>query len=336
MLSEIFFIILILLVAFLIGFITAWFLYRRKKSDVNVNVKNESSNDHLSVKLMNDKLNHKDEQIAELEKELANVEFQLKDAKNGNLNLVANVDGDEDTNVSKVEELEAKLEEANLKLENANSIEMASNVNASKIAELEAELNEANLKLKNASVEVDGNIHIEKIKELEAKLSEANLKLENASSEVNGDTNVNKIAELEASLAAAQLKLKEYEALLQKGIKVDASKFEYKPLSAAQLAEFEAKAAADPNFPKEKLDIPVVKADYASDKDNLKLIKGVGPFIEFKMNALGIQNFQQVMNFTEDDIEKVTNAITFFPGRIKRDNWVDQAATFYKEKNSLK
>ncbi len=61
------------------------------------------------------------------------------------------------------------------------------------------------------------------------------------------------------------------------------------------------------------------------EKDDLKRISGVGPFIEKKLNALDIYTFKQVSKFTPDDIDNVTEAIEFFPGRITRDDWVSQA-----------
>ncbi|WPP50390.1 hypothetical protein [Catalinimonas niigatensis] len=63
----------------------------------------------------------------------------------------------------------------------------------------------------------------------------------------------------------------------------------------------------------------------AHEKDDLKQIKGVGPFIEEKLNALGIYTFAQLSNFNQEDENKVNEAIEFFPGRIKRDGWVAQA-----------
>lgn len=70
----------------------------------------------------------------------------------------------------------------------------------------------------------------------------------------------------------------------------------------------------------------------ASEKDDLKLINGVGPFIEKKLNALGLYTFQQISQFDDDLVEQVTQAIEFFPGRIARDNWVGQAAALYQTK----
>ncbi|NER16408.1 hypothetical protein [Spongiivirga citrea] len=67
------------------------------------------------------------------------------------------------------------------------------------------------------------------------------------------------------------------------------------------------------------------KAD-ASQKDDLKRISGVGPFIENKLNSIGIYTFDQISKFTKKDIDDVTELIQFFPGRIERDNWTDQAS----------
>ncbi|PSJ72901.1 hypothetical protein C7N43_31855 [Sphingobacteriales bacterium UPWRP_1] len=70
----------------------------------------------------------------------------------------------------------------------------------------------------------------------------------------------------------------------------------------------------------------------AADKDDLQLIKGIGPFIEEKLNAIGIYTFRQIANFTPEDVERVTDAIEFFPGRIERDHWIPQADEFAKAK----
>ncbi|MBI19462.1 MAG: hypothetical protein CMB73_02685, partial [Euryarchaeota archaeon] len=66
--------------------------------------------------------------------------------------------------------------------------------------------------------------------------------------------------------------------------------------------------------------------------DDLQRIKGVGPFIEDKLNALGIYTFEQVSKMTAQIEEEVNIAIEFFPGRVKRDEWVKQAKQFVKKK----
>jgi len=62
-----------------------------------------------------------------------------------------------------------------------------------------------------------------------------------------------------------------------------------------------------------------------SDKDDLTLITGVGPFVEEKLNAIGIYTFDQISRFTNEDIKTVTKLIDFFPERMERDDWVGQA-----------
>lgn len=61
-------------------------------------------------------------------------------------------------------------------------------------------------------------------------------------------------------------------------------------------------------------------------KDDLSLISGIGPVIHKKLNAMGIYSFQQIAEFTPDDIERVTEMLKVFKGRIGRDNWIGQAA----------
>ena len=69
-----------------------------------------------------------------------------------------------------------------------------------------------------------------------------------------------------------------------------------------------------------------------AEKDDLKIIKGIGPFIEKKLNALNIFTFRQIANFTEEDEDMVNEAIEFFPGRIHRDKWSSQAASLADQK----
>lgn len=74
----------------------------------------------------------------------------------------------------------------------------------------------------------------------------------------------------------------------------------------------------------------------ATDADDLKDIVGIGPFLERKLHSLGIYTFRQVAHFEKEDIDKVNEIIEFFPGRIERDNWVDQSKLFYERKYGKK
>tara|TARA_R110000868_G_scaffold61382_4_gene186468 strand:- start:1616 stop:2911 length:1296 start_codon:yes stop_codon:yes gene_type:complete len=67
----------------------------------------------------------------------------------------------------------------------------------------------------------------------------------------------------------------------------------------------------------------------AGSADDLKLISGVGPVLERKLNALGITKWSQVAAFSADDVAKVDDALSF-KGRITRDDWIKQAAALAK------
>ena len=60
-------------------------------------------------------------------------------------------------------------------------------------------------------------------------------------------------------------------------------------------------------------------------KDNLQVIKGIGPFIEKKLNAIGIFQFRQIAYFNNEDIEEINDIIELGAGHIKTDDWVGQA-----------
>jgi len=61
------------------------------------------------------------------------------------------------------------------------------------------------------------------------------------------------------------------------------------------------------------------------EKDDLKMISGIGPHIEMWLNALDIYTFRQISKFTANDVETINEAIIYFSGRIERDKWVEQA-----------
>ena len=79
------------------------------------------------------------------------------------------------------------------------------------------------------------------------------------------------------------------------------------------------------NVSKPELDFDSFGYPDKNNKDNLTLIKGVGPYIELKLNEIGIYNYDQIGRLKENDIRIITTLIDFFPGRIDRDDWVGQA-----------
>ncbi len=97
--------------------------------------------------------------------------------------------------------------------------------------------------------------------------------------------------------------------------------------------EFEASEA-----PVEAAAAPVVDeklgAIYKSapaDADDLKKISGVGPVLEKKLNEFGVYKYEQVEQWTADNITEFDDLLSF-KGRIDRDNWIEQAKQLKEEK----
>jgi NADH-quinone oxidoreductase subunit E len=65
--------------------------------------------------------------------------------------------------------------------------------------------------------------------------------------------------------------------------------------------------------------------------DDLKKIKGIGPVFERELNEKGVYYYRQIGAWKAADIKAVeSEALSRFPGRIKRDEWVKQAKLLAK------
>jgi len=69
---------------------------------------------------------------------------------------------------------------------------------------------------------------------------------------------------------------------------------------------------------------PMLSAPRNGIPDDLKEISGIGLKIEEKLHELGIFHFDQIANWTPDNIRWVEQYLDF-KGRISRENWVGQA-----------
>lgn len=91
-----------------------------------------------------------------------------------------------------------------------------------------------------------------------------------------------------------------------------------KPAAKKAAPKAEAKAET-------KKEAPAKKAE--SGADDLTKISGVGPVIVGKLEKLGITTFQQIADFTAEDIARIDEELNF-KGRIERDEWIKQANEF--------
>jgi predicted flap endonuclease-1-like 5' DNA nuclease len=69
-------------------------------------------------------------------------------------------------------------------------------------------------------------------------------------------------------------------------------------------------------------------------RDDLKLIKGVGPAIEKTLNEMGIFRLNQIAEMSEYDIDRVARRLKGFRSRIYREDWMGQARELLTQKAS--
>lgn len=61
--------------------------------------------------------------------------------------------------------------------------------------------------------------------------------------------------------------------------------------------------------------------------DDLKRIPGVGPGFERALHAAGVVSFQQIAEWTPQDVERIAQQLRTQPARIVRGHWIEQART---------
>ena len=93
----------------------------------------------------------------------------------------------------------------------------------------------------------------------------------------------------------------------------------------------EAPAAAPAVAPVEEVAPPApapvpAPAPAATDSvDDLTQIKGLGPKLKTMLGEMGVTSFAQIAAWEDADIDRIDAQLGRFQGRIRRDNWVEQA-----------
>ena len=328
-----------LTVAFIIGALTVWFYHKVKMMILMRKVK----------RLSNDVLLHQEES-KRLKNEKDKISFSYKTLTNDNNKLMAehkalkkeNDKLREDvyserqkplSNASAYKEDVKKLEGINRRLE--SEIDTLS-IQLQKLKEENQEFraNAENYKQKYEEDinDVRNGLKSEKysyaseLKELKLHIQKARIEKEKA------------VREYDVALLNSQILKEENEALkvdLDKAnaenerIKVgdqmlkDRIKVEQKRLEAKE-DQFEVK---------KELLLQSIGVVAESEKEDLRQIRGIGPFIEKKLHQIGVYTVGQIANFTKVDIERVTDLVKYFPGRIERDNWILQAKEIVRVKD---
>lgn len=63
----------------------------------------------------------------------------------------------------------------------------------------------------------------------------------------------------------------------------------------------------------------------AGEADDLTRIKGLGPKLAATLAELGVTRFEHIASWSDSDIDRVDAQLGRFQGRIRRDEWVEQA-----------
>lgn len=100
-------------------------------------------------------------------------------------------------------------------------------------------------------------------------------------------------------------------------------KAEPKKAAPKKAAPKKAEAKADTGKPANLLAKP------KGEKDDLKLISGVGPKLEETLNTQGVWHFWQIAEWKKADIAMMDDLLSF-KGRIERDDWIKQAKKLAK------
>lgn len=69
---------------------------------------------------------------------------------------------------------------------------------------------------------------------------------------------------------------------------------------------------------------PDTGAQSTANAAGLRAVRGIGPAIERQLKALGIDSLAKLAQLGDADIERIDGQLKF-PGRIRRDQWVEQA-----------
>ncbi len=77
----------------------------------------------------------------------------------------------------------------------------------------------------------------------------------------------------------------------------------------------------------------LIYTERPDDADDLKVISGIGPVLEKKLNDFGIYTYKQIADWSDENISEFDDLLSF-KGRITRDSWLTQAAELHTKKQA--
>ena len=289
----------LLLAAIVGGLLAYWWLGRNRSSAVKPEQETKRQKDLDSAKRT---LLERDKQLETLKQErdrqLEALKTELSAAKS-----------DRDRVRAEAIPLNARLDELTLNLEKSEKLRAAAEGKAQTV-ETKTKLTETGPKTLGALEAIAGER--DQLKEALAKAQDQLAAHTQALTQANSN-----IQTANATIQTAQAQLNAQETRLQQ--------------QAAELTRLRTAPAATtaPLTTASGLAIAAVEQNRA---DDLKEIVGVGPFIESKLNTLGIRTFKQIALLSPEMLEQVAEHIEHFQGRIGRENWTEQCKALHFDK----
>ena len=246
-----------------------------------------------------------EEKIAEQDRTIAQHILELKDRAR----LL-------DESSTEVERLASAREADVARIEELESGSSTEALVSDRVAEADARVAEMEAALAAARTELD--VSQGRIADFDARLSTARADLDAAHARVSelearahgenidDDGSIEQIGQLRVALAERDRRIAALEAAATEG--------------ATDSTE-EPPGLAAPTTPP----VTVIGTAGADHVDDLKVINGIGPRMEELLNTLGITSWEQLAGLDADEVAVVDDALEEFPGRIARDQWVDQA-----------
>ncbi len=309
------------LFCFLIGLLTGWAMYGRRANKLEKEVEKRKQDYDTLLAKYNDIKEESDLKDADLvkaqraSKEAIEVAKSLeaeKDQWQANLDSAVedsvkaqSVINSYQTTIEDLNNQIVGLKARNAELSNGESGDGTTQASAAALARLqELEKKMSSIQAKKGTKESD-----KLIKDMEAKLNDLEAENNSLRTQLEYDNSV-----IEVSRGVSMV-ADDTEVFAPAPEKAEVDKGESMSLAAVAARDEVISAIGDK--------IPVATE---TEKDDLTRIKGIGSFLEKKLNALGIYTYQQISKLDGPLIEKVTTAIEFFPGRVERDDWVGQAS----------
>lgn len=301
--SESYAILFFMLIAFLFGFIVAYILRTRRVLQLKRELRDKKKElEALQVEItgVKEQLSLKDADLQKASLERSELESKLQRLEQEKANLY-----------SEVYNLTSELEQA----------QASSKTYVSTIEDLNGQL--AALKNKNEQLveqrELDDDA-VDDMAQMQSVYNATRSRLEALEQKLNKVENDNRSLRVEVNTLKAT-GLPVAESVATRGE-------EAPPSDGDQNADEE-----EPFIPKQDKSVIGEKIVLEEqEKDDLTLITGIGPFLEKKLNEIGVYTYLQISEWTPGMVEQVTEDIGYIPGRIERDDWIGQATRLYQAK----